>query len=125
MEKYFSIQQYQPGEVIFSEGDAAKSVFVIFNGQVEIRKKYEGQSIIVTTLNKNEMFGEMALIDGAPRSATVIASEPTECFVMDVKDFHERMESLDPLLRNVFNTLVTRLRTTTNLLANKTSLPVV
>ena len=61
---------YRAGETIFNEGDRGKEFFVIRSGKVEIRIGNR----LLETLGENEIFGEMALIDEAPRSATAVAA---------------------------------------------------
>ena len=60
---------YAPGETIFREGDAGHEFFVIKSGAVEIRSGNR----LLETLHADEIFGEMALIDDAPRSASAVA----------------------------------------------------
>lgn len=70
---------YTPGATIFSEGDkAGQSLYIIVKGQVEVRKKLaHGGDEVVDMLDVGQCFGEMALIDNQPRSATVVAR--TDC----------------------------------------------
>ena len=71
---------YKASETIFREGDAAKEFFVIERGSVEIRTGNR----LLDTLGENEIFGEMALIDDSPRSATAIAK--TDVVVASVNE---------------------------------------
>src|SRR6478736_467649 len=68
----------KPGETIFKEGDTAKELYVIRSGQVEIQL---GNRLLAT------LFGEMALIDSAPRSATAIAKTDVALVPISKKDF--------------------------------------
>jgi CRP-like cAMP-binding protein len=65
-----ALREFKAGEVIFKEGDAATEFFVIQRGKVEIRIGNR----LLGTLSDHDIFGEMALIDTAPRSATAIAA---------------------------------------------------
>lgn len=66
-------QKYAPGMQVFKEGDWADGLFIIKKGNVNIIKESNGIKTQVAMLSEGEFFGEMALIDGAPRSATVEA----------------------------------------------------
>jgi len=125
MKQYFSIELYQKDEVIFKEGSPAATLYIIFSGSVNITKQVDGKSVLVAHLGMNDMFGDMALIDHKPRSATATATEPTECYVMEIDDLRSRIDEIDPLLRRVFLMIVDRLRDTTELLAKHTQLPIV
>lgn len=63
------------GQCFFNEGDAAQSMFVLAQGGVSVRKRWKGREILLRELKRGDCFGEMALIDYVPRSATVCAVE--------------------------------------------------
>src|SRR3972149_9805335 len=65
----FPAARFQPGEVIFSEGDKGDKMYVIRSGEVEVERNGK----IVETLSAGGIFGQMALIDGSPRAATARA----------------------------------------------------
>jgi CRP/FNR family cyclic AMP-dependent transcriptional regulator len=71
------------GEIIFQEGDKAEEVFVIKSGQVGIRLGNR----TLSELSANTIFGEMALIDDAPRSATAVALTDVELVPISEKQF--------------------------------------
>jgi CRP-like cAMP-binding protein len=75
--------RYRRGEVIFHEGDPGDSLHLILSGRVKIgRLSLTGDEAIVTFLGPGETFGELVLLDGAPRSATATAIEPTETLTL-------------------------------------------
>ena len=76
----FPPAKFQPGEVIFSEGDKGDKMYVIRSGDVEVER--DGK--IVETLSGGGIFGEMALIDGSPRAATARAK--TACEVAPITE---------------------------------------
>ncbi len=80
---------YPPNTAIVREGASGDSMFIIKNGNVEIRKKEKnlGVDLAIAGLGTGACFGEMALLTGKPRSATVIAVGATEVFVLEKKDF--------------------------------------
>ncbi|MFQ5935191.1 MAG: cyclic nucleotide-binding domain-containing protein [Acidiferrobacterales bacterium] len=64
---------YDDGEVLFHEGDLADCAFVVMDGEVEILAQTASGDVVVGTLGKDELFGEIALLNNAPRSATLRA----------------------------------------------------
>jgi len=74
---------FKQGEVIFKEGDPGHEMFVIRNGTVNIRV---GEKT-VATLEQDEIFGEMTMIDRRPRSATAVAASDCELVPVDGRNF--------------------------------------
>lgn len=73
-------RRFAAGDTIFTEGEHGDEFFVVVRGEVEIRSGNRR----LETLGQNSIFGEMALIDDSPRSATVVAL--TECTVAPIKE---------------------------------------
>lgn len=83
-------RRFRRGEVIFHLGDPGDALFVIVSGDVKISLPSEtGDEAILTTLGPGEVFGELALLDGAPRSASATAIGPTETVVLPRDRFRE------------------------------------
>ncbi len=76
-------RKHAKGEMIVKEGDQAVAFYVIVSGRVGITK--DGEQL--AELGPNSFFGEMALLDGYPRSTSVVALEDTECLAMTRWDF--------------------------------------
>jgi len=68
------LKSFRNGEAIFEEGSVGKHMYVVVTGQVDIRKKTGNGNAVVATLGKGEPFGEMALVDSLPRSASAVAA---------------------------------------------------
>ncbi len=105
-------QTYQPGEVIFHEGDPGKHVYLIVSGSVEIYKTVGDQRQLLNTIGSGEIFGEMGLVSNEPRFATVIAAEDCRLIMVQDKAFHlalvnEKM----PIIKPLISQLVERFRT--------------
>ncbi len=106
-------RSYETGEVIEKEGGSAVAFYLITGGSVEVRK---GEKL-VSKLGRGQFFGEMALIDKQPRSATVVSAEPgTRCLVMPVWSFQAAIETDPKIAMGVMKELARRLRETTNAL---------
>jgi CRP/FNR family transcriptional regulator, cyclic AMP receptor protein len=106
------------GAPIFSSGDAATALYLIKDGSVRLAvTSSSGKSIDVATLGSGSHFGEMALIDGAKRSATAVTLEPTSMVRFDydkVTSLLERHpETAAKLYRSLARFLCNRLRQTT------------
>jgi len=97
---------YQEGQEIFAKGDLGDSMYIIYSGQVGI---YDGAKQLAL-FDKGEIFGELALLDTEPRSATTIAETDILLFRIDQEDFFELMEERDEILKNVLRILCQRIR---------------
>ena len=76
-------RRYRKGEVVFHEGDPGDALHLVLSGRVKIgRVSAGGDETIVTSIGPGETFGELVLLDGAPRSATATALGPTETLVL-------------------------------------------
>ena len=83
-------RRFRRGEVIFHSGDPGDGLFIIVSGEVKIALPSEtGDEAIIATLHASDVFGELALLDGAPRSATATALLATEAIVLPRDRFHD------------------------------------
>jgi CRP/FNR family transcriptional regulator, cyclic AMP receptor protein len=88
IEKIGSKKIYPKGEVILMEEDAGTALFVIVSGKVKVaRTSGDGREVILTILSDSDFFGEMAILDGLTRSATVTSIETSELFLIQRNDF--------------------------------------
>ena len=72
------IRVYAPGEAIVRRGNEGNSMFVITHGSVNVQILHGSEIKIINTLGDDDYFGEMSLLTGEPRTATVVAAEETE-----------------------------------------------
>jgi len=106
------VRAYKAGDVIFREGDKAEELYVIQSGKVEIRLGNR----VLDTLPEHSIFGEMALIDSAPRSATAIAATDVKLVPVGEKQFLFLVSRTPHFALNVMRALARRLRATNNVL---------
>ena len=102
---------FQPGQVIFREGESSQEAYRILQGRVEISILADGKPVILAQLGVGDIFGEMAMVDERPRSASAQSLEVTECEVLTPENFNElvlaRPEVLIPYMASFFERLRT------------------
>jgi CRP/FNR family transcriptional regulator, cyclic AMP receptor protein len=76
-------RNYDPGEILFREGEIGRALFILERGMVEISRKDEtGESKKIAVLHPGDYFGEMSILDERPRTATAAAMEPVRAFLL-------------------------------------------
>ncbi|HET6379999.1 MAG TPA: cyclic nucleotide-binding domain-containing protein [candidate division Zixibacteria bacterium] len=94
------------GKVLMRQGESGTDMMIVVRGRVGVER--DGQRL--NTLGPGEFFGEIALVDGGPRTATVTAEEPTTLLVLPRREFHTVMDEFPDFARQVLTALATRLR---------------
>ena len=97
-----------PGQVIFSTGDPGHQMFIVRTGTVEIRI---GDTVI-ETVGQGGIFGELALVDSSPRSATVIAGEDCTLVMVEQRSFNDLLRRVPGLGLEIMKVMANRLRRT-------------
>lgn len=114
IESYTSRRRYPRGTVIVAEGDSNQSLYVIVSGKVKVYlTDADGREIILRFQGPGEYFGELALLDDAPRSATVIGVEPTELLVLPKAGFERCLIEHPTTAISTIRALTRRVRTLT------------
>ena len=104
---------FRAGEVIFHRDDPGQVLYVIKEGKIKISLiSPDGQEIALVVFGKGEFFGELALLDGEPRSADAIALEKVECYTLQRSDFHKAIMKSPKIAIQVLEVLSRRLRKT-------------
>jgi EAL domain-containing protein (putative c-di-GMP-specific phosphodiesterase class I) len=102
---------FRAGETIMRQGDPGHSAYIIESGRVEILlEKPDGRLVTMGTRGSQTMIGEMALVDGAPRTATVVAIEDCTLLEISKQDFSLRLQQADPVLRMTAQVILNRYR---------------
>lgn len=97
-------RRFRRNEVIFHQDDPGDALHVVSSGAVKIvLPSHEGEEAIIATLRPGDFFGELALLDGAPRSATAVALEASETWALPRTVFLELLDA-DPSLRDALLT---------------------
>jgi CRP/FNR family transcriptional regulator, cyclic AMP receptor protein len=102
---------YKKGEVILMEEESGSALFVIINGEVKVvRIGEDGREVILSILGPSDIFGEMALLDGEARSASVVALDSAELFMLHRKDFLALLHEYPTIAISLLKHLTQRLR---------------
>ncbi len=111
LEHHMVTRSFQKNTIIINEGDEANSFFIIIKGGVKIfLSNEEGKEIIINAQGPGDHFGELALLDGAPRSASVITTEKSTIGVISKEDFHHILAKNTDLALNLIRELTKRVR---------------
>lgn len=104
-------REFKAGDIIMQQGDEGDTAYIIQDGRVEIRiSQPDGSEYLVGTRGKGAMIGEMAIVDNAPRTATVIAIEDCKLLAINQDDISRRLKSADPILQMTIQVILTRYR---------------
>ena len=110
-------RHFNKGETIFSFGDAGATVYIVHSGRVEVFiENFEGQKIILRDNEKGDVFGDISLLDGGPRTATAVAIEDTEALSLDRDQLLELIEKHPHAGLDLLTVMGRRLRATNQLL---------
>jgi len=86
--RIFIERECAEGEVIVPQGRDGYGFFVIaFGGAKAVRQRSDGSEVLVNSFGPADFFGELALLDNGPRTASVIATEPTHCLILPRENF--------------------------------------
>lgn len=108
----YPVQELEAGDEIFKEGDDGDKMFIVRTGEVEIKR--DGN--VVATVGPKEIFGEMALIDGSPRSADAYAKTDCSLVAVNERGFVFLVTETPYFAINVMRTLADRLRAMNSLI---------
>ncbi len=115
----FQTVTFCAGETIFREGEQGDCSYVIISGAVSVHKKREDKQIKLAELGANQMIGEMGLLSPGHRTATVTAITDCNLLLIEQSQFTRRRSELDPVMKMVFDVVLTRFRNTLHSMGNE------
>lgn len=101
---------FYAGDKVFKEGEPGDRAYIVERGMVEIVKMIDGKEVVLGTINKGGLFGEMALIDNAPRMAAARAVQQTTLVIVTRDVFEAKLAKADPFMRGLINIFVKNIR---------------
>lgn len=104
-------------EILFHKGEEGTTLYVIISGKIKVVLPSPlGEEVVLAVFTDSDFFGEMALLDGMPRSAAAVALEDSELFVLTQSDFVAFLQNNPDAIRAILRSLSLRLRKTDDLL---------
>lgn len=111
LSKRFISREYKEGESIVTQGKGGAGLFIIISGKAEaVLESPDGAKAVVNTFGSTDFFGEIALLDDGPRTASVIATKDTECLILSREDFIAIMKNDADMGVVIAETLAIRFR---------------
>ncbi len=102
----------QPGELLIREGDMGDAMYIIVQGNLQVRKRARDGEIVLAERGAGEVIGEMSVLDQAPRVASVIALTPTRALAIDQETFMALLDWSPTAARAILRTFAQRIRST-------------
>ncbi len=101
---------FPPGTVLFHDGESGREMFVIQSGKVKISKKIRDEEQTLAVLGAGEFFGEMAILNNKPRSASATVLEESKVLVIDPKTFESMIKNNTEIAVRMIKKLAARLQ---------------
>lgn len=118
-------RHYEPGQVVFRQGEPGNALFGVLSGKIRISVTSEdGQELNLNLIEPGEIVGEIAFIDGGARTATGTAAAVTTCFSIARVPFFALLDRRPQISRHLLNLLCERVRWTSRLVADSAFLSV-
>ena len=103
-------RRYAAGEVVFREGETGDRLFVLVEGTMSVYVERDGRIVTYSRIQPGECFGEFALLEGAPRSATIAAETAARCLTLSKDDFLDLLRHHPALAVGIMKDQFRRLR---------------
>jgi CRP/FNR family transcriptional regulator, cyclic AMP receptor protein len=109
-------RSYPKNTVLISEGDQGDQLYAVLSGKAKaVVMDPEGREIVVNLLGPGDCFGEIAMIDGETRSATIVTTEPTQVLTVGRADFTPILTSNPDLMHHLLKVLARKVRAATSM----------
>lgn len=115
LSKRLVLRRFSSGQIIFHHGDPGGLLYILSKGKVKITHSTpDGQEAMLAIVGSGDFFGELALLDDSPRSATAEALEPTETLTLHREDFMRFIQDNPDFSLHVLQTMARRIRRLNN-----------
>jgi CRP-like cAMP-binding protein len=104
-------RRFPKNTILFSKGDESDSFYIVCSGKAHVVARDEqGREMVLSVIGSGEYFGEMAAMDGAPRSATIVTKEASEILIIQRDDFRRVVSSNPDMMLSLLKVFLERLR---------------
>jgi len=100
-----TIRHFEADELVFAEGDAGDSLFVVRNGKLEVVRARYGHRVVLDTLQAGSAFGELGVLNSSPRLASVVSVEASEALEIDHNDVNAMLDAHPSAVRRMLGTV--------------------
>lgn len=104
------VKGYEPGDEIIKQGASGASAFFVLSGQCEVRRKVGKGSKRIAFIEAGDFFGELSIVAPAPRSASVVATEPAVLLVLTSTEFNNALRTNRSMALHLVKVLAQRLQ---------------
>jgi CRP-like cAMP-binding protein len=102
-------REFSAGALLFEEGQPGDDMYIVVTGEVELRRRVGASERVLAVLGAGEFFGEMAILNARPRSATAVARTAARLFVIDRTTFEAMLRARPEIALRIIRALATRL----------------
>ncbi len=106
--RLFTSESYDQGQVIIRQGEPGDCAYFIQSGEVEVLQESDGDQVVLRILHAGDYFGEMALLSGQPRTASVRALTPTKVAVLGKQNFLTMLQMIPSTREDILTTVQER-----------------
>ena len=111
LEKLFKTRKFPKNSIIVNEGDESASLYVIVKGEVKVFLSDEnGKEVVINLLGTGESFGELSILDGLPRSSSIMTTMPSELAMLSQNEFSRLIDKYPQISRTLLKNLSQRVR---------------
>jgi CRP-like cAMP-binding protein len=108
--KRFTERSYATNDVIVQQGTLGIGLFIVESGKAEAVREHSGEKTVVNRFSSTDFFGELSLLEDAPRTASVVATEPVKCLVLTQLDFLAVLREDNEIPIEILKVMARRLR---------------
>lgn len=111
LEKLFKTRKFPKNSIVVNEGDESASLYVIVNGEVKVfLSDQSGKEVVINLLGTGECFGELSILDGLPRSSSIMTTMQSELAMLSQHEFSKLIDKYPQISRTLLKNLSQRVR---------------